>query len=397
MVTKIILSTFFAAFFSFFAALAGGGGGGCGPADNCGSASSLSAGTLYSFGNSGCDAIADCEDCFTSSNCANICGCVPCANEDCNSTVMGKICSIEGSFCGSPENTSWGEFCPTQSGDYDFTVSNISCTGGGASLQFGIYAGGVTCGNNNQSNLLDCSGGTTTPLTYTHTLTAGQCYLIFFDGNAGATCTWDFFITPPPLPVKLQAFEAEVDGHEVHLEWQTSEIVEGSDFHFTRRFDNLVRKEGDSPDEEYAKLGVEALDHLPVTSAKAGNYAFTDKSITQAGLYFYELYQSLPSGSNRYLGTIETYVDVQGKDQVLNAYYGPGKDQFTLEFQLTQLGVSTLDLYDINGTKVKTEVLGRMDKGFYRKTISLAGLRQGVYLFNLRHAGVSMPGKIIRL
>jgi len=196
----------------------GGGGGGCTPSDNSGSPTSVSAGTTYSYDNSGCTASTDCASPY------NICNTPGFSsnNGDCYALIMGATCSIYGCFCGSPENTSFAQFCPTTTGTYTFSVSNISCSGGGASLQWGLYEAGATCDSG--SDMFFCSGGTTANQSNSVSLTAGTCYRIVFDGNAGADCTWNFLITAP-LPLEMLCFEAEGKDANIDLKWSVASEI----------------------------------------------------------------------------------------------------------------------------------------------------------------------------
>ncbi|MBN4065722.1 T9SS type A sorting domain-containing protein [Candidatus Amoebophilus asiaticus] len=202
--------------------------GACTFADECLNADTIQFGFVTAADNSSCDACGHCDptvDTFTpavndpdwgnNDHCdlawANG-GCGGSYNDPCGEcmasiTCMALISSCNGNYsiCGSPENTSYAKVClPSSTADsvlVYFSAYNISCTGGGASLQWGIYPAGSD--NNCDSlviiypsaiGMLYCSAGTDTTDSVSIYLIPGNCYLLFFDGNAGAVCNWDFLV-----------------------------------------------------------------------------------------------------------------------------------------------------------------------------------------------------------
>lgn len=226
---KRFLIVFFLVAFSHIT-IAGGGGGGCSPSDNSGSPTTVTNGITYSYDNTGCGASADCASPY------NICSTPGFSNNngDCYALIMGATCTIYGCFCGSPENTSFAQFCPSATANYTFSVSNISCSGGGASLQYGVYEAGATCDSG--SDMFFCENGTTANQSQTLALTAGSCYRIVFDGNAGADCTWNFNISSS-LPLALIHFEGTSEGAYNAISWTTSS-EEGTDSYVIERSTN---------------------------------------------------------------------------------------------------------------------------------------------------------------
>jgi hypothetical protein len=183
-------------YFSFFVilllpiTLKAGGGGGCSWSDDKSTPTSITLNTVYSLDNSGCTSNPECASPY------DICSCAPCTNGDCESSIMGAICSMSGCIggnCGvSIENNMWAQFCPSATGDYVYTVSNLSCSGGGASLQWAFYTNSTWACTSGAV----CHDNATANTCYKLPLTGGQCYYIMFDGNAAAACTWNFEIHP---------------------------------------------------------------------------------------------------------------------------------------------------------------------------------------------------------
>ena len=207
------------------------GGGACTFADNCGSASTFTFCSPVTADNTTCDACGDCDptiNTFTPAGGApnwgnnDQCdrawanggcgGTFTDACGECTGTIdcMAAIASCSGgySLCGSPENTSYSKVCVpstfTGSCSFAFAISGITCAGGGASLQYGVYPAGsdAQCGSLATlypagGGTLFCDGASTTNSTNNATLTPGTCHLVFFDGNAEAACQWTFNVTPP--------------------------------------------------------------------------------------------------------------------------------------------------------------------------------------------------------
>jgi|GEM_PF-2941435 len=378
------------------ASLFAGGGGGCGPSNTC-PGPALSINTTYSYSNSSCSAVTACYDCFVNGNCASICSGAPNHNEDCSSALMGLNCFVEGSFCGSPENTSWAEFCPTVSGSYSFAVSSVSCTGGGASLQFGIYAAGVDCNNNTQGGLLSCSGGTVANLTYTHSLTAGQCYLIVFDGNAGAACNWNFLITGPPLPATLQRFAVVRSGKDMRIDWTTTAENNGKEYQIVRRFDDLIYEEGLTADERHNRQVRKVVATLGCLNRPSGSsYQFVDPYVVEPGLYMYELYLKDLDGAYNFMGMTEAYVDVPSQSRVVGSQYNRETESFTIELETKQSSLLTLEVFDISGKRVASLSQLRLPAGTHKVPVELRGRSKGVYLYKLKVNADTFSGKILK-
>lgn len=393
---KTVIQTSLALVVFLFAGLHAHAGGGCGPSNSC-PGPTLSLNTTYSYANSSCTADQDCMDCFagTGTGCTDICAGAPNHNEDCNSTIMGALCSIEGAFCGSPENTSWAQFCPTTSGTYSFAVSSVSCSGGGASLQYGIYQAGINCTNNTQSDMLSCSGGTTSNTTYSHALTAGQCYLIVFDGNAGAACTWNFLITGPPLPATIQNFVVDRSGKDMVMSWVTSAESNGQEYLVYRRFDDLVYEEELTDDQRYNKYPQKLVAKVPCKNKATGSsYSYVDPYVVSPGLYVYELYLKDMDGTHNFLGQTEAYVDVPTQSRVVNTYFHRETESFDIEVETKVTSIVNLEVYDISGRKVAGLAGVRLPAGTHKVPVDLRGKSTGVYLYKIKVNGDSFSGKL---
>jgi len=80
----------------------------------------------------------------------------------------------------------------------------------------------------------------------------------------------------------------------------------------------------------------------------------------------------------------------------LTVYPNPAGATFTVKFNLSSNGNTTLAIYDMSGKQLLVPVNGRLTAGTYTKTVSAAALPAGMYLVKLVHNGQVSSMKIIR-
>lgn len=343
----------------------GGGGGGCSPSDNAGSPTSVSAGSSYSFDNSGCDATAACE-----SPALSFCPACNCTFDECYYQAMGAVCNITSCFCGSPENTAYAEFCPATTGSYTFAVSNISCSGGGASLQWGIQQSGTACSSGYN---MFCEAGTTANQSTTESLTGGVCYDIFFDGNAGAACTFNFLITAPVLPVNFLDLSATPDGNKMLVEWSTATEQNNSHFTVQRSQDGSVFKD----------LGeVKGNGTTNVTS----NYRFTDEA-APGGMLYYRIKQTDFNGSFRYSPMVVVKHSGKFNFEITKLFPSPASDFITVSLssdEKTEVNVTVLDA----NAKAIASLKKKVGLGENLFTVDVKEFGRGLHYLMIEKGGV---------
>jgi hypothetical protein len=124
------------------------------------------------------------------------------------------------------ENSVFYTITKPDAGAFSVTISNVSCDGGANSLQVGIYRANTTnCATNlnvtgSQLTLPSsqtCFTGTST-IPISNADPPGTQYIIWFDGNAGAACTWGITV----LPVEWDYFEAENIDDTNYILWETA-------------------------------------------------------------------------------------------------------------------------------------------------------------------------------
>lgn len=374
-------------------------GGGCTFGDACSGASSVTCGTIYNMSNSSCGIASECCGCWSScSGSCNACSSPPEHHDDCNTTVMGISCFIEGSFCGSPENSQWGRICAATSGTYTFNFSNISCSGGGASLQAGVYDQGITCATTDQSAMQFCDGAMSSNTSFNLSLTAGQCYYIVFDGNAGAVCTWTFSVTCPILPVVLATFGAEhTGGQTIRLHWETTYERDSKEFAVVRYYDDLLRESGKTWDEEMNEREVRELPLVPSRGQgeEGASYVLDDRDVDRPGQYTYRLYQHDLDGTNYFLGQSVVLVGAPETNAITNAYFSSIGEAFVFDFSVSERLPVLASLHDITGKQVASEFMGAMEPGYHSGRLSTAQLSPGIYLLDLKIGNKAFRKKLL--
>lgn len=347
--TVHILTTVLLLAITIPSAIAGGGGGGsCTFSDAAGAGTSLSSGTVYSMDNTGCDATACCENPAVS-----CCGSSSCTYDECYYTLMGALYSVSSCFCGSPENTMYATFCPSTTTNYTFTVSSISCSGGAASLQWGITpTTGYSCSG---GYTLFCEGGTTANQSTTESLTAGQCYKLFFDGNAGAACTWTFTISPI-LPLTVNQFTVTKSNLSNIIKW---------DINGTENVAKLVLERSED------NVNFEGIKEYTNVSAKS-EFNYEDRNPYKVS--YYRLKQTDNSGKVEYSSTVSSIMEV--KYEVKNVYSTDKKIQVNYTAEKTE--ALSISVYDVTGKMIKSQDVNPVF-GNNIHTIDMAGNKTGAY------------------
>lgn len=143
---------------------------------------------------------------FTDNCGGDMCGCVggnsnpSNFDNDCLTTYVGGNCGSD--FAGSIENSMWWAFTPTESCDYEISITpyNCCCAQGPGPDFMQVWIGQMSGGsvtsylvNDNSNTAL--TGGVTTVYTVPVSIADGGVY-IMLDGNAGAECDLDVSIQP---------------------------------------------------------------------------------------------------------------------------------------------------------------------------------------------------------
>lgn len=205
-------------------------------------------------------------------------GALPYLNETgCNLGARPGCLSDDPSCAFTMENSVFYTITKPGTGAFSVTISNVFCVNGGATLQTAIYR--ATTGNcatnlNTVGNQIAnrCFTG-----TYTYNISnadpPGTTYIMWFDGNAGAACTWGITV----LPVEWSRFEVEEFEDAVGLFWET--VTEKNSYYFD--------VERSTNDRDWISLGKV---NGAGTSSIPRSYRFLDE-LPKFGINYYRIKQ----------------------------------------------------------------------------------------------------------
>lgn len=185
----------------------------------------------------------------------------------------------------------------------------------------------------------------------------------------------DFYLT---VPVELILFTAEVVSDYVQLKWTTATETNNKGF-------EILRKEIRDNGEEIAWRLIGYVEGKG-TVTETQNYSFTDNNVSN-GKYIYKLKQVDFNGS--FIFSDEVTVNFRASGFRLNQNYpNPFNPETTIEYEINNDGQVTLEIFNINGSKIKTLIDGYLTKGVYKVKwdgINDGGKKvsSGVYLYTL--------------
>lgn len=273
----------------------------------------------------------------------------------------------------SNENMVWYTYTHPATGPFSIAVDNMSCSGGAASAQLGLFR------NMNSTASPTCDLATTTGMgcavgvgaveLLLPSLPAGN-YILVVDGNAGAQCSWIFRdrIGGTLLPVNWIGFDGQMldDSKTTRLDWRTENEVDNNGFEVQRSIDGLA---------------FETIGHVAAHGQNV--YTFDDTNIPMSPTVYYRLRQLDSNGDAAFSKTIaiETHFKLDGLSIVHNIYPNPASHEILVPFTLTQGELVNIWIYDMSGRAVMQPV----NDAFYeigQHTISIplsSELNAGVY------------------
>ena len=296
--------------------------------------------------------------------------------------LPGNINSV---FCGSIENNSWYEFTALGATEVFNITSVTNCVSG---IQAQIYevtydAGGCCTGFTSVSNCFNPGNTSTGTITATG-LTAGNNYMLMFDGFAGAACDFtmsNWTATGIVLPVELVELEVIGMSRQNIIAWKT--VSESNSSHFTvlRSFDGI----------NFSNIGtVDAAGE----STNLISYQFADEDV-RTGTVYYRLEQYDLDGS-----MISTeIVSLNRSDDhggILAARPNPTEDVLFVEVKPNSMHMSpTIQMMDSRGLIVRENALIPGELNIV--DMSLSDLASGVYfLMYIDNEGIIHSEKILK-
>lgn len=184
-------------------------------------------------------------------------------------------------------------------------------------------------------------------------------------------------VVSPPLPVELLAFNSQVSGSNVELNWSTGSEINNSGF-------EVQRKTGNS---EWNTL---AFINGNGNSNVQHNYSFTDNNL-QSGKYKYRLKQVDFNGNFEYYNlAIEVSIGVPNTFVLGQNYPNPFNPSTKINFALPVNGNVTLKIYDVSGKEVERLINNEFrNAGNYSLDFNAKSLASGVYFYKLEAGSFS--------
>ncbi len=195
------------------------------------------------------------------------------------------------------------------------------------------------------------------------------CFCLTFDYQLAATLT---------------SFTALPGNGEVALNWTTAS--ESNNDHFEIERDGAV------------VASVEALNQ-----ATGGEYAYTDRGLTNDVEYGYSLVAVDVNGQRSTLGATINATPRDDNNLVVTSYAlyqnypNPFNPETSIAFDLVDEGSVTLAIYNVLGEQLTTLVDGHMSSGRHTVVFNGASFASGVYLYKLTANGFTNTKKLVLL
>ncbi len=184
------------------------------------------------------------------------------------------------------------------------------------------------------------------------------------------------------VPVELSYFSLDIDGAGIILKWKTA--TETNNFGFS-----IYRKENEK---EKIKLGfVEGKG----TTTQTQEYSFFDYP-ENPGSYIYFLEQIDLNGGKKIIGQKKTeFAITPEKFRIYPNYPNPFNPSTNLSFEIPEDCYVILNIYDIQGRRIKSLVNEKISAGRHNTTIDMDTNPGGVYFYHLQAGDYNGYGKLL--
>ena len=245
----------------------------------------------------------------------------------------------------SNENLVWYTYTHPATGRFSVAVDDMSCTGGAASAQLGLFRNlgteqNPTCDLSTTQGM-GCSVGVGGVELVINNLPAGN-YILVVDGNAGAQCAWTFKdrLGGNLLPVKWISFEGSMasDNQSIVLDWVTEKEENNTGFHVQRSLDGID------------------FENINFVAAHGANvYEYKDYAYPRAAVIYYRLNQLDIDGTTALSKTIAvtTNINDNGVSILHEPFPNPTFGALTVPFITAKEDYVTVYIYDALGRMVQ--------------------------------------------
>lgn len=238
---------------------------------------------------------------------------------------------------------------------FQIEVENVVCEGGAQDLQAGIFEmnAGTCLGNLTGSNLVGsaCFTGNYS-FDINAPLPAGSDYLIWFDGNAGAACTWGLTI----LPIEFKDYSVTCDDDGVIFNWST----------YSEHNNDFFSIEVSSDGSIFETIGI--MDAIG-NSISQSDYSMRFDS-PQRGNWYYRLSQTDFDGKKTILGTLSSEWPCKDGDNEPYLFPNPARDEVNVLFESNGRSTYSVEVFNSLGQLVLPSISGEF-KGNGQKMIKV--------------------------
>ncbi|MBN1542003.1 T9SS type A sorting domain-containing protein [candidate division KSB1 bacterium] len=178
--------------------------------------------------------------------------------------------------------------------------------------------------------------------------------------------------------IELTNLSANRQGSSVVLQWETQSETQNFGFHVYKSLDS----EGD-----FLRLTREPIPGA-LNSQSVHSYRFVDSDVKDGHVYYYKLSDIDITGSETFHGPVSVALSLPEAYRLYPVYPNPFNERTTIEFELTQPADVRLEIFDINGRRVKTILEEERDAGRHREMWDATDARgcrvaTGLYLVQL--------------
>jgi hypothetical protein len=279
--------------------------------------------------------------------------------------------------------------------DITINLSNPTCNGSTAGLQYLIYTEGDVSGctgttpicGSGTCTLGSCVGGNTASgmAAKSYTITAptpGQTFYILVDGFAGSICNFTLSSTGcVVLPVSLLDFVANKEDNKVRVNWRTGSETDNDYFLVERSFDGVdfrVIQNVDGAGNSSDVLDYEIVDYI-------GEYS---------GTVYYRLRQFDFDGKETY--SIIRSTEYNNLVNEVSIMPNPSNGLCEIKYNARAIDASSvIKVMDMSGNVVYMEDHKNV-KGINIVNLDLSSLKKGVYILNVHSDSGVLINKLIK-
>lgn len=176
------------------------------------------------------------------------------------------------------------------------------------------------------------------------------------------------------LPIELVSFTANMVKNKVILEWKTLSEINNYGFYIERR---LINSDNELSDKW---LTINFIKGAGTTNNEK-LYSFVDGP--GVGKYVYRLKQVDNDGTFKYSANIEVVVASPTISILFQNYPNPFNPRTEINYQLSEVSIVLLKVYDVLGKEVATLVDETKEAGHYTATFDASHLSSGIYFARL--------------